>query len=76
MAPLPDCARVSLLFAHALRRLSPPSVACLAIAQQSMELDLEARWLAAADARLKLATEQHERARSVRGCSRNQALLP
>jgi hypothetical protein len=51
-------------------------VACLAIAKQSTEPDLRARWLAAADAWLKLATEQHERSRSVRGCSRNQALLP
>jgi hypothetical protein len=40
-------------------------VACLAIAQQSTEPDLQARWLAAADAWLKLATEQHERSRSV-----------
>jgi hypothetical protein len=38
-------------------------VACLAIAKQFTEPDLRARWSAAADAWLKLATEQHERSR-------------
>ena len=35
--------------------------ACLAMAKQSTEPDLQARWLTAADAWLKLATEQHSR---------------
>ena len=34
---------------------------CLAMAEQSTEPDLQARWLTAADAWLKLATELHSR---------------
>jgi hypothetical protein len=33
--------------------------ACLAVAKQSTEPDLQARWMAAADTWLKLAAEQH-----------------
>jgi hypothetical protein len=36
------------------------------MAKQSTEPDLQARWLAAADALLKLATDEHERSRSGR----------
>jgi hypothetical protein len=35
--------------------------ACLAMAKQSTEPDLQARWMAAADTWLKLAAEQHSR---------------
>jgi hypothetical protein len=39
---------------------------CLAMAKQSAKPDVQARWLAMADAWLKLAAKQHERSRPVR----------
>jgi hypothetical protein len=40
--------------------------ACLAMAKQSTEPDLQARWLAAADALLKLATDERKHSRAGR----------
>jgi hypothetical protein len=50
--------------------------ACLAMAKQSANADVQARWLAMAEIWLKRATEQDERLLSVRGPLTKQSVLP